>query len=117
LKQPGAEARFERPVLDDELKVINFIGNFFENLGAFVKHGIIDREISCDLWARVVLTAWNSLLPVITIRRRALKSRALLENFEYLAVLSEDYISRYPDGIYPRGMRRMPEAPEESLPI
>ena len=105
LKQPGTAARLERRVLDDELQAINFVGNFFENLGAFVKHGIIDREIACDLWSGVVVTAWNSLLPVTAIRRRVLKTQALLENFEYLAVISEDYIARYPDGLYPRGSK------------
>jgi hypothetical protein len=110
LEEPGFAARVERRVLETQLQPINFIGNFFENLGAFVKYGIIDREIACDLWSGVVQITWNTLLPVTNIRRKFLKTQALLENFEYLAVLSEDYIARHPDGAYPKGMRRMPES-------
>ena len=110
LKQPETAARLERRVLDHELQPINFIGNFFENMGAFVKYGIIDRPIALDMWAGVVVTSWTALLPVTTLRRRVLGTQALLENFEYLSVLSEDFITRHPDGVYPKGVRRMPRA-------
>ncbi|HXM19462.1 MAG TPA: hypothetical protein VN934_11730 [Candidatus Tumulicola sp.] len=110
LQDPAVVARLERRVLDDQLQPINYIGNFFENLGAFVKYGIIDRGIALDLWSGVVLTAWTALLPVTRIRRKVMKTQALLENFEYLAVLCDDYIARHPDGTYPSGMRRMPDS-------
>lgn len=110
LQDPAIVPRLERRVLDDQLQPINFIGNFFENLGAFVKYGIIDREIALDLWGGVILTTWTALLPVIRIRRKSMKTQILLENFEYLAVLCDDYIERHPDGTYPSGMRRMPDS-------
>jgi hypothetical protein len=112
LKQPDTVARLEHRVLDEELQPINFIGNFFENLGAFVRHGIIDKGVALDLWSGVVLSTWTALSPVTTIRRKYLGTRALLENFEYLAVLSDDFIARHPDGTYPAGVRRMADAPD-----
>lgn len=110
LQDPAIVPRLERRVLDDQLQPINFIGNFFENLGAFVRFGIIDRAIVLDMWCLVVLAAWRALLPVTQIRRKFFKTRAFLENFEYLAVLCDDYIARHPDGTYPSGMRRMPDS-------
>jgi hypothetical protein len=110
LKEPGIKDKLENRVMAKDLQAIDFVGNFFENLGALVKHGIIDQEIACDLWSQVVVETWRSLLPVTTLRRRSGGSRALLENFEYLVVLSEDFMARNPDGVYPNSMRRMPEA-------
>jgi hypothetical protein len=110
LDQPGFAARIERSIPDDELQAIFLVSNFYEHLGAFVKYGIIDKQIACDLWNGVLRRDWAALLPVTTIRRRWLKGRAFSENFEYLVVLSEDFLKRHPDGTYPQGMRRMPEA-------
>jgi hypothetical protein len=112
MEQPGFEARIERSILDDELQAILLVSNFYEHLGAFVKYGIIDGEIACDLWAGVVRRDWKALLPVTTIRRRWTKSKAFSENFEYLAVLSEDFTAAHPDGVYPKGVRRMPTTDE-----
>jgi len=109
LRQPGFAQRVERRVLDDDLQAINKIGYLFENLGTFVKYKIIDRDIACDLWADVVLSSWHSLAPVIAIRRRVLAPSSL-ENFEYLAVVCEDWRARHPAGAYPSGVRRMPDA-------
>jgi hypothetical protein len=108
LKEPETRTRLERRVLDPQLQPINFVGNFFENMGAFVKYGIIDRPIALDMWSGVILTSWSSLSPVVMLRRRAFGTQALLENFEYLAVLSEDFIAKNPEGVYPKGVRRMP---------
>jgi hypothetical protein len=47
------------------------------------------------------------MAPIISIRRRILDAPALLENFEYLAMLCEDFETRHPNGAYPSGARRM----------
>ena len=106
LKQPGFTQRVERRVLDDDLQAITKVGYLFENLGAFVKYGIIDRDIACDLWSDVALSCWLSLKPVTAARRRAL-APGIFENFEYFAVLCEDWRRRYPHGTYPPSMRRL----------
>jgi hypothetical protein len=41
------------------------------------------------------------------VTKRSLESGALWENFEYLAVLSQDWIAEHPKGAYPEGMRRI----------
>jgi hypothetical protein len=45
------------------------------------------------------------MLPITRIRRRL--DPGIWENFEYLAVLSQEFMDRYPTS-YPAGMRRMP---------
>lgn len=107
-KEPSFLQRLAKPVLDDELqRPINLVGNFFENIGAFVKYGIVDRRIACDLWSGVVVQTWKALLPVTLVRRNHL-SAALWENFEYLAVISQDFMEQHPHGTYPPGTRRFP---------
>src|SRR5579863_7145346 len=92
-----------------EYEAIGTVANFFESMGGFVKCGIIDRRIACDYWAYVVLRNWNALLPVTTFVRESLKTKALWENFEYMAVLAKQFSVKYPNGSYPEGFPRMPE--------
>ena len=88
-----------------ELRPIGYVANFFESMGAFVRFRIIDRRIACDLWCGVVLSMWNAILPVVRMRREI--DEGIWENFEYLAVLCDDFVQRHPTS-YPQGMRRMP---------
>ncbi|MGZ3497393.1 MAG: DUF4760 domain-containing protein [Vulcanimicrobiaceae bacterium] len=112
LANPQVRQQFGEPVLPAELREATYVANFFESMGAFVRFGIIDRTIACDLWCSVVLSCWNALLPVISIRRKI--DPATWENFEYLAVLSKQYTELHPTS-YPRGLERMPlEHPVES---
>jgi len=52
------------------------------------------------------LGAWKRLAKYTAFRREASGERGLWELFEYLAVLSEDWIERYPSS-YPQGVRRL----------
>lgn len=93
---------------EGEYQDIDTVANFFENLGSFVKNRIIDQQIACDLLSYVVMRNWNALLPVTTYVRADLNEPAMWENFEYLAMLSEQYMARHPSA-YPPGAPRMPE--------
>lgn len=105
MKDPGIQQKLLLPVFPSELRPVGNIANFFESMGAFVRFNIIDRRIACDLWCGVVVGSWNRLAPVIRIRREF--DPGIWENFEYLAVLSEEFSKQYPTS-YPNGMRRMP---------
>jgi Domain of unknown function (DUF4760) len=88
-------------------KVIN-MANFYENIGTFVKGGLIDRELALDLWSGVVVGAWQRLAPLVAIARRPSSfGPNLWENFEYLTVLSQDWIAAHEGGAYPAGVRRI----------
>jgi hypothetical protein len=90
-----------------EYEAIGTVANFFESMGLFVKAGIIDRSIACDFWAFVILRNWNAMASIVTLVRHELGTEALWENFEYLAVLADDYQHAHPT-TYPAGMRHMP---------
>ncbi len=82
------------------------VGNFFENLGLFVKRRILAEDIVCDLWGEAILNAWKSLVPVIANRRHAQQNPAMYDNFEYLAVAAQQFKRRHPQGTYPGGFER-----------
>jgi hypothetical protein len=105
IKDPELMKRLEEPSFPSELRPAGNVANFFESMGAFVRFNIIDRTIACDLWCGVVLKSWDGLLPITRVRRK--HDPGVWENFEYLAVLSKQYVERYPTS-YPRGMARMP---------
>lgn len=92
-----------------EYQAIGTVANFFESMGLFVKSGIIDRRIACDFWAFIVLRNWHALLPVITYVREEVQTKALWENFEFMAAISEIYSARFTDGDYPASIPHMPE--------
>jgi hypothetical protein len=82
------------------------IGNFYESIGVFVKTGLLDRELVFQIWGDNVIRDWERLAPVAAIVRRRAGDVAL-ENFEYLAVLAQDWIAAHPKGTYPAGVRRV----------
>ncbi|HEY1976750.1 MAG TPA: hypothetical protein VGG89_09410 [Candidatus Baltobacteraceae bacterium] len=104
LKDPDLERQLLQPIFPKELRSASNVANFFESMGAFVRFNIIDRTIACDLWCGVVLSSWSAMLPVTRLRRRL--DPGIWENFEYLAVLSKQFVERCPSS-YPRGMPRM----------
>ena len=108
LKDPQEARKAAVLPFQGEYQALGTIANFFESMGVFVKHRIIDREIGCDLWAYVVLRNWEALLPVTTYVRRELHNEALWENFEYLANMCRRYIER-DRSAYPRKIPRMPK--------
>lgn len=102
------EALADAPPFIGEFAAIRTIANFFEDMGAFVFTGLLDRRIVSTLYSENVTSAWRSIAPVAALLREKLESPAVWENFEYLTILSEDFIKRYPRGLFPASMRRMP---------
>jgi hypothetical protein len=92
--------------MGDNARPILVVGNYYEELGTFVKRGIIDKAMACDLWSSQVVGDWNRMVPAIAIARR-LAGAALWENFEYMTGLCQEWIARYPDGVYPANRKRL----------
>jgi hypothetical protein len=111
LIDPQEILRIAKPLsqFEGEYQAIDTVANFFENLGVFVKNGIIDRGIACDMWSYVVLRNWKALLPIVTFVREDLHSPSVWENFEYLAFISKQYLEAHPNGSYPRVLPHLPE--------
>jgi hypothetical protein len=108
ISQPEAQQALIEPFLRPEYEPVRMIGNFFENMGVFVKNRIIDREIACDLWQQVVLRNWQCIAPVCANRRVTLDMPNLWENFEYLASVCAQWDLSHHGGSYPRFAKRMP---------
>ena len=109
IKDPEERRKMTALPFSGDYERIATIANLFEGLGEFVRLGIIDRDIACDMWAYVVLRNWNALLPLTTYLRHTIGAPQLWENFEYLAVISERYMKSHPKGSFPPDMPRMPE--------
>lgn len=107
LADPVERERSTSLPFSGEYQAIGTVANFFESMGLFVKSGIIDKDIACDFWAFVVARNWRALAPVTTYVRNRLQTDALWENFEYMAVLADEYAERHPSS-FPPGTRRMP---------
>jgi Domain of unknown function (DUF4760) len=70
-----------------DYEAIATVGNFFENMGVFVKNGIIDKTIACDCWSFVIVRNWRALAPVVEVVRRRTSATAYVY-FEYLAAVA-----------------------------
>jgi hypothetical protein len=85
---------------------VEAVGDSYENIGVLAKAGLVDRRLLLDIYPALVLDAWAALIDVTAILRAHYGS-SIWENFEYLAVLSQDWKVAHPNGAYPRGVRRI----------
>lgn len=109
LSDPAAvQALSWRDALPRELAPMRAVCNHFESIGAFIKLGIVDARVACELWAFVVLQCWKAIAPVTAVVRKNTGRDAIWENFEYLAALAERYVASHPEGTYPAAVPRMP---------
>ena len=91
-------ARSEHPEL--------LVADFWEQVGAFMKYGLIDEASWLDIASPQAANAWDQLEPAIkTMRQRA--GLASFENFEYAAVRARLWLDRYPQGNWPPRLPRM----------
>jgi hypothetical protein len=95
------------PEYEELRQAASLVGNSYEELGILVKQGIVDKDIFLDRYSWVILRYWNVMVKALVDARDATGQSAIWENFEYLAVLSEDWLREHPS-LYPEGMRRMP---------
>jgi hypothetical protein len=102
LEHPATRTAETAPIL----ATVSAIGNFYEGMGALVRTGLVDKELVLQLYTDRVIGAWGNLAPFASIGRRRV-GNALWENFEYLTVLSQDWMAAHPKGTYPAGVRRI----------
>jgi Domain of unknown function (DUF4760) len=82
------------------------LGNFYESMAILVSDGLVDRELALEIWNGIVVRMWEALVPFTAVLRRELGS-IVWENFEYLTVISQDWLVAHSNGTYPAGMRRI----------
>jgi len=95
------------PEYEEVRQALSLVGNSYEELGILVKQGIVDPDLFLDRYSWVIFGQWKLMEPVVVDAREATGQPAIWENFEYLAVLSEDWMRKH-TSTYPKGLRRMP---------
>jgi hypothetical protein len=111
VKNPAFRFQYATPAkrteeFRDDIQRAQLIGNYFEDMGALIVAGLLDRELTFMIYSSDVTHAWDRLKPLTAIARRRLGS-AVWENFEYAAMLGKEWINTHPDGAYPRGAARL----------
>lgn len=91
----------------EQINHARLIGNYFEDMGALIVAGLIDRDLVAIIYSSDVTGAWERLEPLVAIGRRSVGD-ALWENFEYAAMVSQRWIDAHPNGGYPSGAPRLP---------
>jgi len=105
LRDPEYRAELQRVPIGEGAKLLLVAGNCYEEMGLFVKRGIIDSAMACDLWSAQITGDWREMAPAIAIIRRT-HGPATWENWEYLVGLAQDWLERFPQGTLPKHWRR-----------
>lgn len=97
------------PELSSELrevrKAVLLVCNTHDEIGLLVKRGVIDRATFLESRHSGILSQWARLENFIAFRREIEQDDTAWENFELLAVWSEDWARQRISG-YPKGVRR-----------
>lgn len=107
MKDPAYVRVLNAPGSVDRVDYPEFLAlDLWEQIGTYVKRGLIDESILFDITSAQILNAWKLAEPIISIVR-ARTGLSAFENFEYLAVRATLWNRRYPNGTYPANMSRM----------
>lgn len=106
LKDPAVRRELEGRRLPEWFQKVQFAGRLLETLGGYVKHGIVSEDIVIDLWGAPIQTFWNAMAPAIVVMRRS-RGEGLYENFEMLAALTEQWVTRHAGSAYPKNLARI----------
>lgn len=91
----------------DRSKYPEFLAmDLWEQIGTYVKRGLIDESTLLDVTSAQITNAWKCADPAVAVGREQTGPSAF-ENFEYLAMRATLWQRRYPEGTYPRGVPRM----------
>lgn len=102
----GGERPEPNPEYEKVREAVTLVCNSYEELGILVKNGIVDKDLFMDRYSWVITAAWRLVDKAVADARHDTGQIAVWENFEYLAVLSKDWIRDHPT-VYPKGMARM----------
>ncbi len=83
------------------------VADWFEQLGSFIKYGLITEAQYMDLARGYTESMWEQLREVVALRRAAAATNAVYENFEYLAVRAKMFRAGSNHANYPRGTPRL----------
>jgi hypothetical protein len=83
------------------------VADWCEQMGSYIKYGMISEAQYLDLGAHYVSSMWDQLREVIVIRRAATGTNAMFENFEFIAARAKAFAAAHPAGNYPRRVKHL----------
>lgn len=83
------------------------VADWCEQMGSYIKYGMISEAQYLDLGGAYVDSMWDQLREVVVIRRAASGSNSMYENFEFLAAEAKAFNAAHPVGNYPRNVKRL----------
>jgi hypothetical protein len=88
-------------------RAAGLVGSNLENIGNMVRNGLTDGQLFIEQFGNVVSEAWDLLEPYTRIRRKFEDSHdAVWEDFEYLTILSREWL-RTKRSAFPKTSRRL----------
>lgn len=106
---PGmmADPEYVRSVVDntfDRSVAWLQLGNSYDWVGSLVKNKLIPEDAFMDVYSFRIIQAWELMEPITVLARHNV-SASVWENFEYLYVRGLDWISRHPNGSFPKHIK------------
>lgn len=105
LTDPAYLEDYRNPPIDRRVHPELHVCDYYEQTGTYIKYGLIDRTAYLDIASSTIVTLWSAVWPAIRIMREP-RGPAPYENFEYLAVISKQWMERHPGGAYPANLPR-----------
>jgi hypothetical protein len=106
MNDPDFRSGLEKPAPDLTVHKELWLCGYFEQMGNYVKYDLIGEEAFLDQACDVVITYWKLLSPAIEVVR-SVRGPSIFDNFEYLVARADRWVSKYPDGNYPRDVPRI----------
>jgi hypothetical protein len=105
LTEPAFRAGLEHLPVDRREHPELHVADMYEEIGSYVRSGLIDEDLFLlGHWLNVLLY-WSLLQPCMEIVRS--HSPYTFENFEFLAARALQWRARHPEGNYPNSLRRV----------
>ena len=106
LKDPAFLEQFARLSIARSEHPELLVADFWEQVGAFMKYGLVDEASWLDIAATQVTNAWDQFEPAVKAMRQC-AGPASFENFEFAAVRARLWMNRHPQGSWPPRLPRM----------
>jgi hypothetical protein len=108
MQDPAFRAELEHLPVDRRKHPELHVADMYEEIGSYVRSGLIDEDLFLlGHWLNVLLY-WSLLQPAMTIIRG--ESPNTFENFEYLAARALKWRERHPSGNFPNKLPRIDQA-------
>ena len=90
----------------DVYDAVGLVCNAFEVMGTLVRNGVVDRRMFLEQYCFTISGMWSRLEPYVVLQRKSTHDDGVWEDFEYMTVLSREFIKEHLS-IYPAGVPRL----------